>query len=150
ADHAAFFSDGRFVVADWNSRAVRLWDAAGSSSTLIANIAKSNSGFIKVNVFPDGRIITSTGNVANVWNERGECLATLSGHAKTIMDIATIADDRIATASQDGTVKIWKDTGECLATLSGHSAGVLRVAALPDGRLVSASFDGTAKIWQPA
>src|SRR5271156_6138726 len=56
---------------------------------------------------------------------------------------------RLATASNDKTVKIWDaSSGECLQTLDGHSSRVWSVAFSNDSaRLAAASDDNTVKIW---
>ena len=59
---------------------------------------------------------------------------------------------RIASASDDQTVKVWDAaTGQELLTLSGHTDGVISVAYSPDGRrIASASYDRTVKVWDAA
>ena len=59
---------------------------------------------------------------------------------------------RLASASDDQTVKIWDSaTGKELFSLKGHAGGVRSVAFSPDGqRLASASLDQTVKIWDSA
>jgi WD40 repeat protein len=56
---------------------------------------------------------------------------------------------RLASASEDNTVKIWDiSNGECLQTLKDHSNIVNMVAFSPNSaRLASASEDKTVKIW---
>jgi WD40 repeat protein len=56
---------------------------------------------------------------------------------------------RIASASNDHTVKVWDAaTGQEVLTLRGHTGIVYDVAYSPDGRrIASASEDQTVKIW---
>jgi hypothetical protein len=56
---------------------------------------------------------------------------------------------RLASASNDGTVKIWDpDTGQQTATILGHGDRVTAVVWSPDGqRLASAGWDRTVRIW---
>ena len=56
---------------------------------------------------------------------------------------------RLASASNDSTVRIWDaSSGACLQTLEGHSGGVNSVAFSHDStRLASASLDKTVRIW---
>jgi WD40 repeat protein len=56
---------------------------------------------------------------------------------------------RIATGSNDGTVKLWDTaSGAEVFTLRGHTSGVLCVAFSPNGdQLVSGSIDFTVRVW---
>ena len=70
--------------------------------------------------------------------------------AITVRSVAFSHDSaRLASASDDKTVKIWDaSSGECLQTLEGHSGWVGSVAFSHDSaRLASASDDNTVKIW---
>ena len=57
--------------------------------------------------------------------------------------------NRLASASQDQTVKVWDaQTGQETFSLKGHTDWVCSVAFRPDGkRLASASQDQTVKVW---
>ena len=59
---------------------------------------------------------------------------------------------RLASASDDGTVRLWDPaTGTAQATLTGHTGGVSAVAFSPDGQLLaSAGSDRTVRLWDPA
>jgi len=63
-------------------------------------------------------------------DEWSACLQTLEGHSDGVTSVAFSRDStRLASASDDGTVKIWDaSSGKCLQTLEGHSDGVKSVA----------------------
>ncbi|KAF2197377.1 HET-domain-containing protein [Delitschia confertaspora ATCC 74209] len=78
------------------------------------------------------------------------CLQTLEGHSSHVISVAFSHDSaRLASASDDSTVKIWDtSSGECLQTLEGHSRAVMSVTFSYDSAwLASASNDHTVKIW---
>ena len=78
------------------------------------------------------------------------CLTTLEGHSGAVSSVIFSHDStRLASASDDKTVKIWDaTTGACIATLEGHSNIVNSVVFSHDStRLASASDDETVKIW---
>ncbi|KAG9186443.1 hypothetical protein G6011_09551 [Alternaria panax] len=78
------------------------------------------------------------------------CLQTLEGHSSQVISVAFSHDStRLASASDDRTVKIWDaSSGACVQTLEGHSSQVSSVAFSHDStRLASASWDRTVKIW---
>jgi WD40 repeat protein len=92
--------------------------------------------------------------VTSPGNER-ESLS-LRGHSDAIWSVAWSLDGaRLATASDDGTVKVWNaETGQELLTLRGHGGCVRRVDwtidlddTPPENWLAAASTDGWFKIW---
>jgi WD40 repeat protein/tRNA A-37 threonylcarbamoyl transferase component Bud32 len=126
---------------------------------------------------PDGtRLACASGdNTIRVWDaEKGQELYTLQGHAFSVasghargtekeeevhtpqghMNFCCVCwspdGTRLASGSDDKTVKVWDAIGgrEAL-TLPGHTAPVLSVCWSPDGmRLASGSEDGTVKVWE--
>jgi WD40 repeat protein len=110
-------------------------------------------------VSPDRQlVVTASGNVlgkdplARIWDANtGSLRAVLSGHYGNINAMAFSPDGlRIATASDDRTVKLWEaHSGQGLGFLQGHTKGVTHVAFSPSGhRILTASqYDTTARLW---
>ena len=76
-------------------------------------------------------------------------LAVLQGHGGTVEGLAFGANDLLASASWDGTVRVWDaPSGTERLVLIGHVDRVVTVAFSPDGSLVaSGSWDGTVRLW---
>jgi WD40 repeat protein/serine/threonine protein kinase len=95
-----------------------------------------------------------------LWRLRHAGPLTLRGHGHHVNAVAFDLDGRrLATASDDGTVKVWDAvTGREVLTVRGHAGNVSAVAFSPDGRrLASASGQnldarrpGEVKLWDAA
>ncbi|KAL6810020.1 hypothetical protein J3E69DRAFT_179767 [Trichoderma sp. SZMC 28015] len=76
------------------------------------------------------------------------CLQTLEGHSDLVHSIVFSPDgQRLASGSDDGTIKIWDvNSGSC-QTLECYNS-VLSIAFSPDGQqLASGLSDGVIKVW---
>jgi WD40 repeat protein len=139
-----------------------IWD--GKTGKIVAHIDPGPDRFLAgFGVSPDGTKVVwrdyatafiydvPTGKRTTVSHPESE---KIKGHERgqaNIFDMAFSPDSsRLATASNDKTVRIWDvQKGALLAVLSGHRDEVREVGFLGDGkRVVTRSDDGTVRIWQ--
>ncbi|MFK8183893.1 MAG: NB-ARC domain-containing protein [Phormidesmis sp.] len=89
----------------------------------------------------------------SVWDRSGALKATLPSHHGRIWSVAVdLENARIASASDDHTIRLWNaKTGQCLTTLAGHNNWVRSVAFSRHGRfLVSTGDDCSIRVWNTA
>jgi WD40 repeat protein len=73
----------------------------------------------------------------------------LRAHGADVRALAALPGGRLASASEDGTVRVWGISGEECAAAGRHADFATGLCRLGDGRLASASYDGTVKLWGP-
>ena len=104
----AFSDDGKTVATGGHDRTVRIWDAATGEQK--ASLRGHNSWVRSVEFGPGDRLVSSSDQTARVWDLRPvEPLARqLSGHKSRVSSVQfDPTGDRVATASDDGTVVVW-------------------------------------------
>jgi WD40 repeat protein len=81
----------------------------------------------------------------NTWSH----VPILNAHSSWISSMIYIPSiSRVASSSQDTTIKIWDlINGVLIATLTGHTGWIMPLVLLPNGDLASGSGDDTIKIW---
>jgi WD40 repeat protein len=69
------------------------------------------------------------------------------GHEKPITALAALADGRLASASEDRTVRVWDQVTRHNIAFESHARSVTALAVLSEGILASGSEDGTVRLW---
>lgn len=134
---------GELAVWDWREgTVVRTFETHGERARL------SPAGDLLASTPPDYR---AGGQAVEVWEwPSGRHHRTLAGHSGAVTEAVFSPDgSRLATASNDGTVRLWDPaSGGQLLVLRGHDGPVGSVAFSPDGtRLASSGADGTVRVW---
>lgn len=150
-------NDGNKLVSGSSGRSVSLWNVSQAEAQRKIEVPR-DARFVpdRVALSSDGKLIAGGGrdNAIKLWDAAtGRELFTLTGHRKSIRDLAFSPDNKLlASAGQDAEVKLWSvTTGTEIKTLSAHSGGVSAIAFSADGKkLASGSQDRMILIWDIA
>ncbi len=150
---------------------VRLWDAV---QWKVIKMAGHSGAINSVAFSPDGKILASGSGdqVILLWDmasvqaaesqpERPAVVKAveLTGHTGGVTCVVFSPDGkRLASASDDGTVRIWDvETGETLTVLGGPTGWVTGLTFSPDGTVLASGYDnrggignGAVQLWDVA
>lgn len=113
--------------------------------------AGDHQGYVWTLAALDNGCMASGGRDAaiRIRDSAGQPVRALIGHTQSVLGLAALPGQRIASVSRDRTLRIWHwPTGECEVTVTAHATAVLDVLALPDGTLATAGADGIIKLWR--
>lgn len=101
---------------------------------------------------PNGSLLAYVNELSQpfIWDVRRDKLLPLEGHADWVRDFAWSPDSkRIATASDDGTIKVWNPVeGNCVWTSAAVNRFVYKVSWSPDGRMLAAAdIQGNTRLY---
>lgn len=80
------------------------------------------------------------------------CVAVFDGHNSVVNGAQMLADGRILSWSDDGTLRIWDmESGTCLKTMEGHIYSVTGALQVSDGQILSwserSAVDNSFRLW---
>src|ERR1035441_3329484 len=119
---ACFTPDGTRILSAGAEGTVRLWDA--QSGAALGSLLWPADAVSSCLFSPDGRhvVTASHRHAIKVWSaENGELVRALSGHAEAVRACAFSADEKLLSASADGTLRLWDlERDAPLSVLNGH------------------------------
>jgi len=148
---AAATPDGRRAVSGSLDGTAKVWDL---EAAVALRAGRRHFGEVSaLALAAAGRFVCASRTGLNMFElSTASPIGTWEGHGGRVRALAVTQDgQRIATGSEDHSVRIWDLDGRVLARLSGHLDRVTAIAVSPDGRrLASGSHDGVVKVWDVA
>lgn len=152
-----FSPDGSLVATGSSDRFVKLLDA--HTLQPLQTLEGHGDTIFSVSFSPDGKLFATAGKDARLrlWHVEGKTLkpkVKVTAHTFAIKAAVFLGNSRVATVSQDKTIKLWElSTMTCLETIDrmigGHTFTINSIdVSLNGSYLVTASDDKTVKLWQ--
>lgn len=151
-NQVSFSQQQQMLVSASKDGTVRVWSLQALPRMLqLKDYKIYSSSFSGKNsdlVVSPGRDLRTNDHVVVLWNLKGEVKKTFRGHRNTVNNVSFSPDEtRIASASDDKTVKIWDLEGKELNTIV-HPSAVWSVVFSPNNQFIAtASNDNKIRIW---
>jgi len=160
--HVVFSPDGRMVatpIEEYYGGGVAIWEIG--SGAFLKRLESGGRSVKRLAFSQDGRLITGTSfePILCVWNvETGERFGrSLQGHTDPPSVLRFLpSDERLASASDDGTVHLWNLNSSKLNRImthepdsKGHTRMIRGMDVSPDGKYIASScLDNTVRVWE--
>jgi WD40 repeat protein len=148
-------ASGARLTVDRDSAAIQLWNV--ETGVNIGRLRSSQQESVHaLCLLPRGLLASASGGrelldgagAIRLWDiEAQREVVCFNGHSKAVLAICQLHDGRLASGSDDNTIRIWKESLGEVACLRGHTAAIRSLCSLADGRLASGSQDGVIRLW---
>lgn len=128
---------------------IYFWNIQGQRTKTLKGHTDCVRGLVMLG---DALVSVSNDTTIRVWEQNGECVKELHGHAAYIYSIAVLPckdNNLVVTCGEDSSIRIWNvHTGEEMCDpLILPAQSVWSVACTPKGDIISGSSDGLSRVF---
>ncbi len=144
----AFSPDEQTLASASADGTLRLWQLDGQQ---VAVLKSSGSPLLDLDYAPDGKFLVAIDAAGELYRweaTSGNLLGNWQAHTHPTRAVTfSPGGDRVATASEDGTVKVWTLTGDLVQTLADKGAGFQALVWTAQNQLLAGDSQGQVFLW---